>query len=178
MIIDLSARLRLPDGMRLVATAIRPADSRREAETAAVDRLIKYLFGSDVKHTHRADGSPVIDGVGSEISVSHSRTHAFVATHTHLRIGVDAEQPRNQLMTVASKFMSAEELTTPLSLDQLLTAWTIKEAVYKAAGTPGLSLTDIKLPIRNKMASTVSGRRFRLFTARTANHTVTVAIPH
>lgn len=164
--------------MRLIATAIRPADSRREAETAAVSRLIKYLFGSDAEHTHRPDGSPVIEGIGSEISVSHSRTHAFVATHPHLRIGVDAEQPRNQLMAVAPKFMSAEELADPQSLDQLLTAWTIKEAVYKAAGTPGLALTDIKLPVRDRMASTADGRRFCLFTGRTATHTVTVAVPH
>lgn len=178
MITDIGKQLNLPSGMRLITTSIATGTSRRESETYAVRQLVKHLFGTGSILGHRDDGSPVIAGSKTEISVSHSRTHAFLASHPDLRIGVDAELPRQQLAIVARKFLSDEELTAWVTIDHLLTAWTIKEAVYKAAGTPGLPLAGIKLPTRHVTEATIpDGRRFRLFTKHIAPHTITVAIP-
>lgn len=180
MIIDLTAEFGLPSGMRLVATAISAGTSRRQAETEAVGRLVRHLFGPEARLAHRTDGSPVIERNHTEISVSHTKTHAFMATHPCLRIGIDAEQPRRQLISVAGKFLSPSESGRFATLDRLLTAWTIKEAVYKAAGTPGMALASINIDSCDStpsMASIPDGRRFRLFTIRIPGHTVTLALP-
>ncbi len=180
MIDNLCTQFELPEGMQLYATAIERTGSRRAAETAAVKRLTAHAFGTDAGLEHNPDGSPFIKGSGAAISISHSQTHAFLAIYHGQRIGLDAELPRQQLVRVAPKFLSAQELNLWHTIDDLLTAWTIKESVYKAAGTPGLPLTAISLPERNShqpVASIPDGRRFRLFINHTESHAITIAIP-
>lgn len=61
-------------------------------------------------------------------------------------IGVDSETARPQLLRVAGKFINhTESAYIPQLISTLLQAWTAKEAVYKAALTPGLGLTEITL---------------------------------
>lgn len=180
MIDDLSTQFALPDGLQLYATAIERTGSRRDAETEAVRRLTAHAFGTGAGLEHNPDGSPFIKGSDAAISISHSQTHAFLAVYHGLRIGLDAEQPRQQLMRVAGKFLSEQEMNLWQTIDDLLTAWTIKEAVYKAAGTQGLPLTAIRLPEKDSprpMAVIPGGRRFRLLINHTASHTITVALP-
>ncbi len=107
------------------------------------------------------DGAPFLFGVPSRISITHT-THLFaVATlpktpeadlaHFAPRtaLGIDAEPlGREQVKRVRERFLSEEEyaLAPADDQEQLIIAWTAKEALYKAAMTPGLDLRrDIRL---------------------------------
>lgn len=121
--------------------------SRREAEVAASASLARRVAGPKAVIDHYPDGAPFIPGFPLHISLSHCRSLAVIAVSSEPDIGVDAEVWREQLRHVVGKFLSPEE--TPVwgaSPRLLLLAWTIKEAVYKAARTPGLPLHGIVLP--------------------------------
>lgn len=125
--------------------------SRREAEKAATARLVTTLFGPGAAISHNPDGAPLLilpDGATApEISISHSiRTVALAVGRAGNPIGVDIELPRRQLVRVAPRFLAPEETAIhAASEENLLRAWTAKEAAFKAAGITGLTLTDIRL---------------------------------
>lgn len=134
--------------VELLAVALPEAPTRREAELAA-ERLL--LPGLRVAHTPA--GAPVLaDDPARHISISHSRTHLAVALSTAGPVGIDIETPRPQLQRVAPRVLSAAELEAyGAEPDGLLRAWTLKEALYKAALTPGLDLRrDVRLPLGHK----------------------------
>lgn len=125
--------------------------SRRDAEKAATARLVTALFGPGAGISHNPDGAPLLmlpdSATAPEISISHSiRTVALVVGHTGRHIGIDIELPRRQLMRVAARFLAREETAIhAASEENLLRAWTAKEATFKAAGITGLTLADIRL---------------------------------
>lgn len=126
--------------------------SRRDVEKAATAQLVTTLFGSEATVVHNPDGAPLLmlpDGAtpAPKISISHTiRTVALAVGHTGRHIGIDIEQPRQQLVRVARRFLSPEETAIhAASEENLLRAWTAKEASFKAAGIPGLTLADIRL---------------------------------
>lgn len=116
------------------------------------------------------------------ISVTHCRSLAAMALSHISEIGIDAEVWRPQLHRVAHKYLAPSELskwaTTPRLL---LLAWTIKEAVYKAARTPGLPLHSITLPdpeFSPLVASTPDGRQWLIHSTTHQEATVTTACIH
>lgn len=125
--------------------------SRREAEKAATARLVTALFGPGATVTHTPDGAPLLiltdSATAPEISISHSiRTVALAVGRAGSPIGVDIEQPRQQLARVVRRFLAPEETAIhAASEENLLRAWTAKEAAFKAAGITGLTLADIRL---------------------------------
>lgn len=125
-----------------------------EAQRHAVKRIAATLWGPDTIIDHHPDGAPFIPGLAREISISHCRGCVALAVGGTSRLGIDIEEPRPTLTRVVSKFLSPDEITRYTSLDDLLWAWTYKEAAYKAAGTPGLSLTDIQLPAARASSTT------------------------
>ncbi|MDE6160264.1 MAG: 4'-phosphopantetheinyl transferase superfamily protein [Muribaculaceae bacterium] len=135
----------------LYGCALPDAPTRREAERAAVERLLAAALPGGYHLTHNADGAPVLEG-GPHISISHSRTHAVVALCAEAPVGVDIETPRAQLARVAPRVLSAQEVEAyGATTEGLLQAWTLKEAIYKAALTPGLDFRrDIRLPLGPK----------------------------
>ncbi len=121
-----------------------PADGshgRREREMAAVRCLLEHRFGTEITMKHDAAGAP-LDIAGCHISVSHSRRLAVVAIDDERKIGVDAEEYRPKLRTVASRYLSQYELSRVSADADYLMLWTAKEAIYKLAGLQGLSLSD------------------------------------
>lgn len=133
--------------------------------------LVRHVFGENAVYSHRNDGSPVIENVWTDksISVSHGAGKVLLAVSSAPAIGVDIEAPRRQLLRTASKFMEKEWN----SLSDLLRAWTIKEAVYKAALTPGLPLVEI--PAETGEIA-VAGFKFNVRVFEDADHTIAVAI--
>lgn len=129
------------------------AGSRRDREQAAVSALIAEAFGPDTILGHTPEGAPLIVGQpDTKISISHSGTACILAVSRahHINIGVDIESPRRQLLKVAPRILSTTEKqladATPDEdslLQILLKLWTAKEAVYKAALSPGLPLAEI-----------------------------------
>lgn len=155
------------------------SSSSRQAEREASLSLVREVFGPDATYTHEADGAPLLHPhhEGVYISISHSRNMCVLAT-AHSPIGADIESPRVQLVRVADKFLSEREkqvLTGNLSARSLLPYWTAKEAVYKAARTPGLSLTEIEVTADS---ATARGHRYSLhyITPPTADSLIAIAL--
>lgn len=124
------------------------ADRRADAEQRAISRLISYAFGPTARIAHHPSGAPYIIGSDASVSISHSRGYAAVAYSSAAIVGVDIEEPRQQIARVAPRVLSDEEIARYSSPELLLRAWTLKEALYKAALTPGLDFRkDICLPL-------------------------------
>lgn len=161
------------DDITLGVTPIEadPDRTRTEREHAAVGDIIARFFGADARVGHRDSGVPYL--VGREdisLSVSHSRDYAAVAFSSERTIGVDIEQWREQLLRVAPRVLSESEMAVyGVSSDLLLRAWTMKEALYKAALTPGLDFRrDITLPSHPaSTAATVAGRPYTIIATLT-----------
>lgn len=120
---------------------------RADAERAAVNGLVMAAFGPSAQLTHDPHGAPCIEGFNGYISVTHGGGYALLAIDREHRIGIDCEAYRPQLQRVASKFLSACELSVHAASPQaLLRAWTVKESVFKALGDPSLTISQIILP--------------------------------
>lgn len=130
--------------VRVLLAPLPAASTRREAELEA-ERML--LPGLTIRHN--ADGAPSVEGSDEAISISHSRTHIAIAIGGAAPLGIDIETPRAQLRAVAPRVLSADELRVyGTTTDGLLRAWTLKEALYKAALTPGPDFRrDIRLPL-------------------------------
>lgn len=154
--IDLYSEPIAPDGSNPQRTG------RHEAEHSAVMRLVARVFGPDARYLHHPDGAPYVDCADRDISVSHGARRALLAVSRRGSVGVDIEQWRPQLQRVSSRFLSPDEQTRYTTPEQLLQAWTAKEAVFKAARIPGLVLADIRLPSLNTATiSTADGTATR-----------------
>ena len=115
---------------------------------------------------HFNNDAPYLEGYNGRISVTHT-THLLAVAmlpktpevnleefNPRAAMGIDAESlQRKQVLNIRSKFLSEEELElVPVdNLEANIIAWTSKEALYKAAMTPGLDFTSqiklIKLPV-------------------------------
>lgn len=114
----------------------RPRVARRTAEQAAVRALLERMVpGASL--CNAPSGRPyLVDEGGHElpvtVSVTHSRHYAAVAVNNGA-VGIDLEEPRSQLLSVATRFLSRDErFLYCKDIQLLLSAWTAKEAVYKA----------------------------------------------
>jgi len=153
---------------RVLLCALQPASSRREAELAAETALLDRAFPEGYVLSHTQEGAPFIAGRDIHMSISHSRSHAALALCRERPVGIDIETVRPQLARVASRVFSEEELAV-YGTNQcgLLRAWTLKEALYKAALTPGVDFRHgICLPLggkKNEATVTVPGGAVRCF---------------
>ena len=107
---------------------IEPGLPHRRAEQEAVARILAAEF-PDVPTGRHPSGLPWIEG--AYISIAHSRDTAVVAV-SDSPVGIDIEYPRAQLARVATRFLSPAEQQACTTPAQLLSAWTAKEAAYKA----------------------------------------------
>lgn len=106
---------------------------------------------------HFQNGAPFLFGSTARISVTHCPGMLAVATlpdtpevqlseySDRAALGIDAERrDREQVLHLRSRFLNDSELAM-IPADDLLAnimAWTVKEAVYKAAMTPGLDFRN------------------------------------
>ncbi|MBQ2046988.1 MAG: 4'-phosphopantetheinyl transferase superfamily protein [Muribaculaceae bacterium] len=121
---------------------------RRKREIIARHLIIKDIWGESVNITHDENGAPLLCGVDGYISISHSATEIAVAYNPLHNIGIDIENWREQIIKVKSRFLSPQEMNIYTTPQLMLKAWTLKEAIYKVAQSPGISLAnDIMLPL-------------------------------
>ncbi|QCD41494.1 4'-phosphopantetheinyl transferase superfamily protein [Duncaniella dubosii] len=148
----------------------QPGDDKRHREREACASLVAKAFGSCSRTAHYEDGAPYVDtNPDIPISISHSDTTCAlaIARSRHMCIGIDIERPRMQLRRVAARFLTDDEypklclLDEDRQLDHLLKKWTAKEAVYKAARTPGLGLKEIQVSDDFSRAET-PGQAYRI----------------
>lgn len=129
-----------------LAVINRVESARRRRELLATWALAEAVFGPGVVIGHDSIGAPFIEGRATHVSISHCIDCVVIAVNENSVIGVDAEVWRPQLLRVRERFLTPAEAALPVSREALLQAWTVKEAVYKAAMMPGLSFQDIHLP--------------------------------
>lgn len=163
---------------------VRAAARRREM--AAARAMIAEIFGDNVMLTHDAAGAPSLEYRHADesplplpyVSVSHSRSEIVIALNDETPVGVDVEEWRNSLMKVKSRFLTEAESEVYNSSRLLLRAWAMKEALFKAALEPGITLIDCALPLGESGRAMVAGRRFDVQVAReTPTSCIAVATP-
>ncbi|MCX4369513.1 4'-phosphopantetheinyl transferase superfamily protein [Muribaculaceae bacterium Isolate-042 (Harlan)] len=188
-------RIDASPGITVWHTAIASSSDRsgrREAEREAVAGLVAAAFVPEARLMHKESGAPyILTGDGCDtlhsVSISHCSDTAMLAVAPEgTAIGIDCEHFRKALRNVAPRVLSADEMPGWTASDTLLLrAWTIKEAVYKAAGIPGLPLAEgIRLPqaeiadnaISDIIAATADGRRFRLIFLPDIAPSTTIAV--
>lgn len=165
-------------------------NGRRNARTdekRAVKQLINKVFGEAASLEHDSEGRPSVAGVDfpGMISITHSRASCLLAVtyRPDISIGIDAETWRDQLKRVASKFLTNEECAIYDTPALLLLAWTTKEAVYKAARTPGLALKEINLPVpvaeSASFTATARGKKYTVMShSLSSDEAITTAYTH
>lgn len=142
-----------------------PADTslpRRQREKETVARLLRRMLGHEVELTHAPDGAPLLPH--HHISISHSRDLAVVALDAMRTVGIDAEEQRPQLQRIKERFLSPQESQTFTAPKQLLTAWTIKEAVYKIAGAAAVEFRTAITVAPDMRTAQCLGRRYDIHT--------------
>lgn len=146
--------------------------SRREAEIEAVRRVVEMAFGPQAALHHTPAGVPFIpDLVGLSFSITHSKDVCILALTDEGSIGIDTELARPQLERVKSRFINDCDDILP-GLEGLLQAWTVKEAVYKAALIPGLALNEIII-LPGRRRAEARGQEFRIEYPTLTPHRVT-----
>lgn len=168
----------------IVAPIVMAGDdeTRRDAERRTVATLVHEVFGHSAIIRHDASGAPCLsDDSDISLSVSHSRNYACIAFSRRRPVGVDIEEPRDQLRRVAPRVLSDEEMSVYSCSDSLLLrAWTLKEALYKAALTPGLDFrADIRLPLDIAAGrASVAGRQFDIVKVITSSDSTLSLVAH
>lgn len=134
-----------------------PSDINHKPSLDAQRQAVRFLLAEAFPQStptlkHFPSGAPFLEGASNRwsISVTHCRHMVAIAIcDSPRRIGIDVEAASrgNQLRRVAPRFLTPAQSTGwGVSDDLLLLAWSIKEAVYKAAGIQGLPLQEIPLP--------------------------------
>lgn len=156
--------------LRVYVTVIPegPQGTRKERERAALVEIFTKGLMSDVAYevAHTPEGAPYLpQRPDCSISISHSRNLlALAIAPAGISIGVDIESQRGQLARVAPRVLSPGELRQyDDGGDGLLKAWTLKEALYKAAQTQGLDFArDIKIPCDGEKYAMVRGEAYEI----------------
>ncbi len=106
-------------------------------------RKLIGLINPDLRISYK-ENIPILSD-NRNISISHSDEIVTVLISKENGIGVDVEKINNKVHSVASKFLSSNEIQffgKAPSTRQLIRAWTAKEAVYKALRKPGINFSD------------------------------------
>ena len=145
--------------------AVADAGPRRRLEITNARTMVRGILGRDAELGHDEWGAPVITGIDEPpfVSITHSRTEIAIAVNPVVRIGIDLEVWRSQLIKVASHFLSPAEMEICRSAHSLLRAWTIKEALYKARRCGSLPYTTgYTIPLSPGGHAAVDGRPYRI----------------
>ncbi len=115
-------------------------NSKRQKEWLAVRLILKHIGCQDISVNYNQNNQPTIKhSKYQHVSISHSNKLAGVLLHKNHAVGLDIESTDRDFRKVAHKFMNDEELELASKYENgLALFWCVKEAVYKAAGIPGV----------------------------------------
>lgn len=131
-----------------------PKTQRHPAERQAIASLISENISPTAHLDHLPSGAPIIIDSQLHISISHGAGLALLAVNPDNPIGIDIEAPRPQLLRIAPRFMDPEEYHLyGHTLDTALAVWTAKEATFKAAAIPGLTIGEIHIDLDSRRAA-------------------------
>jgi len=105
-------------------------------------------------------GKPYLKDQTHEISLSHSSPYVAAQIHRSSAVGIDIEQPKEKLIRVAPRVLSAgEETDAGTDIVKHCVYWCAKEAMYKLYGKRGLHFnTQLNLdPFEMKKSGDLKG---------------------
>lgn len=116
----------------------------------AATRLLQLLLRCPIQVAHTALGKPFLPQEPFALSIAHSTHYIAVwLAPPSFSVGIDIEEPREQLLSVAPRIMNRDELTHFHSLSNhsdalnyALEVWCAKEATYKALPCPSASFRN------------------------------------
>ena len=145
---------------------------RRQTEWLASRLLLDSINCRPEQVSYSPTGRPVIHHPDfNYISISHSTKLAGIYLHPSIPVGLDIESIHRNFAMVIPRFLSPEEQQTAASLPEgPALFWSIKEAVYKAAGKREINMGNA-IHISNQ------SDRFKT-TMQTDNEKITFEIEH
>jgi 4'-phosphopantetheinyl transferase len=88
-------------------------------------------------------GKPSLKNHTHFISLSHSYPYVAAQIDPTLEVGIDLEQPKEKLLTIAHRVLSPQELDDAgTDVTKHCVYWCAKEALYKSYGKRGLHFAD------------------------------------
>lgn len=169
----------------------------------ALQLLAEHSYDGSRTIGHYASGAPFFEGE-ERIRVSLTHTKHFMAVawlpeaheaitdsfDSRYALGIDAERAdRGQVLKIRERFVAEAELSMVTADDVAgnVLLWTIKEALYKAALTPGLDFrVAIRVTLLPGLKSKAPGRAevltdgrwlsFSLYSWESEGHILTVAL--
>jgi len=115
----------------------RIVSEKRKSEYLAVRVTMKKMLGSEKIIIYDTDGKPTLSDESFQISISHSANWIAVIAHPTRSVGIDIEVPTEKMKKLYKRFLSETEqkdLSNGEHLNQLMLAWSAKEALYKIIG--------------------------------------------
>jgi 4'-phosphopantetheinyl transferase len=108
-------------------------------------------------------GKPFLIDHPHHISLSHSFPYVAVQIDRLVPVGIDIEQPKKKILTIAHRVFNREEMTDAGNdLVKNCIYWCAKEALYKIHGTKGLSfiqhlsVDSFKLALHGELTGKIS----------------------
>lgn len=88
-------------------------------------------------------GKPFLKGLPHQLALTHSFPYVAVQIDPHQAVGIDLEQPKEKLRTIAHRmFSSVETEDAGNNLTKLCIYWCAKEALYKLYGQRSLLFSE------------------------------------
>jgi phosphopantetheinyl transferase len=118
---------------------------KRKREFLGVQVAMKELLGKEVQISHDVDGKPFLSDDSYQISISHSKNWIAVMAHPTCSIGIDVECPNDKIQKIYTRFLSnveQKDLSNGKNINQLLLAWSVKEALYKIIGKEAVDFAN------------------------------------
>jgi len=141
---------------------------KRQQEWLAIRALLQAVGCKAEQLVYSESGQPRINHPEyAGISISHSDKLAGLFLHRSCPVGLDIENRNRNFIRVEKKYLSPEERFLAGSIPNGYGFfWCIKEAVYKAAGIPGVLFADqirISIDQNNKIIAKLISNEEHLF---------------
>jgi 4'-phosphopantetheinyl transferase len=162
---------------------IQGSAPRMKLQRLAVRVLLKKLTGvHEISYT--ATGKPFLRDGSYHISLTHTNDMVAVIADRESATGIDIEQIKSRIHSIASKFMSDEEMKNIRAgweTEQLHVYWCAKEALYKLNGEKELIFKEALLispfhydpgggELEARIVSKDMNRGFKLCYEKTGDH--------
>ncbi|MCZ2483897.1 4'-phosphopantetheinyl transferase superfamily protein [Aquirufa nivalisilvae] len=132
----------IPDSWKMTLPPNQAHETKRLESLAArycLWQIVQSQVGHEIELLKSSTNRPYLSDSDWQISISHSFPYVAAALSYKNNIGLDLEKKERNILKVAARFLSQSELAWSQNDDiKLLSAWTVKEAIYKAQHQAGL----------------------------------------
>ena len=138
---ELFSQLEFPD----ISEFSKLVSDKRRLEYLGVRIALMNLLGVEKKIVYDRDGKPAFIDKSFHISVSHSGSWIAVVVHPNRQVGIDIEVPTEKIKKLYKRFLNEteqKELSNGENLNQLMLAWSAKEALYKIIGKEAVDFAN------------------------------------